>query len=187
LGEFLDGGGAPALFVASIRVDRIHSEALGDLRQAQTCSLACPPKEKSREGRLVLCAHLEMLPCARKYIELESRAVGQSFNRISDHFKSFLLGPTLADYAKERHFHSPISSHSEYASSESHLLTSLGLAQNGLGSVFVDFNTPWENEFALTSCPHVMPTAVPGEVPAKIAERLLKVPKFHKVSLHVFV
>ena len=66
-------------------------------------------------------------------------------------------------------------------------MTSLGLSQDGLGSVFVDLNMPRDNEFALTSRPHVVPPAMAGEVPTEIAELLLKVTTFRQSSLHRFV
>lgn len=66
-------------------------------------------------------------------------------------------------------------------------MTSLGLPEDCPGGVLVDLNVPRDNEFTLTFGPHVVPPSVAGQVPAKIAELLLKVTTPHPESLHQFV
>jgi len=61
-------------------------------------------------------------------------------------------------------------------------MTSLGFSQDGLGGVLVDLNVPRDNEFTLTSGPNVMPSAVAGQMPTKIAESLLKVTTLHGLA-----
>ena len=63
-------------------------------------------------------------------------------------------------------------------------MTSLGLPEDGPGSVLIDLSVPRDNEFTLTFGPHVVPPSMAGQVPAEIAEPLLKVTTLHPESIH---